>query len=84
MLMCMVYSLLSLQSWQLYVLLLDGEGGCNERQVIIHIIHSELQFPWKMFLAYITFVTNILILLLPEHLQTAVTHYQSIFRPMCI
>jgi hypothetical protein len=45
----LVYVVNSLPLWtlQLYVLLLNREGGCKKRQVVIHIIHSTLQFPSK-------------------------------------
>jgi hypothetical protein len=50
------------------VLLSNGECGSDKRQVVIHIIHSKVQFPSEMSLAYVTLVTTVLILLLLEHL----------------
>jgi hypothetical protein len=47
---------------------LNGEGGSDKRQVVIQIVHSKQQFPSNVSLAYITYVTTVLILLLPEHL----------------
>jgi hypothetical protein len=43
--------------------------------LIIHIVHSKFQFPSKVFLAYVTFVATVLILLLPEHFRMALVHY---------
>jgi hypothetical protein len=37
-------------------MLLNGEGGSDKRQVIIHIIYSKLHFSSKVFLAYVTFL----------------------------
>jgi hypothetical protein len=44
----------------------------------IHFINSKLQFHSKVFLAHIASVTNVLILLLLEHLRMAVICYGSI------
>jgi hypothetical protein len=53
-----------------------------KRRVVIHIILHKLQFSSEMPLAYVTFVTTVLILLLPEHIRIALVHYWSISRPM--
>jgi hypothetical protein len=46
------------------VSLLKWEDGSDRRQVVIHIFHSELQFPSEVFLAYVTFIITVLMLLL--------------------
>jgi hypothetical protein len=59
------------------------EDGSNKSQAVIHIIHSELQFPskYKVSLVYVTFVTTFVILLLPEHLRIALVRNHSISVP---
>jgi hypothetical protein len=56
----LVYVVNSLQTWQLYVLLLNGEGW----EAVIPSAHSKHQFPSKVSQAYATFVTKVLILLI--------------------
>jgi hypothetical protein len=60
---------------ELCILLLNWGGGGDKRQVVIHTVHSKLQFPSKVSLAYVAFVITVLTLLLPEYLQMALIHY---------
>jgi hypothetical protein len=62
----------------------EWEGGSDKRQVVIRIVHSKLQLPSKMSLAYITSVTTVLTLLLPEHLRMAPVRYRSVSGPMIV
>jgi hypothetical protein len=71
-------------SLSLYVLLLNGEGGSDKGQVAIDIVHPKLQFPSKVSLAYVTFVTTVLILPLREQLRMALVRYRSISGPLFI
>jgi hypothetical protein len=51
--------------------LLSGERSGDKRQVVIHMVHSKLQFLSEVSLAYVNFVTTVLIVLLSEHLWMA-------------
>jgi hypothetical protein len=61
-----------------------AEDGSDKGQVVIHDVHSKLQFPSTVPLAYVTFLTKVLILLLPEKLQMAIVCYQGISRPIIV
>jgi hypothetical protein len=57
------------------VLLFNGEDGIDKRQVVVHIVPSKLPFPSKVSLAFVTFVTTLLLLLLLDHLQITLDCY---------
>jgi hypothetical protein len=58
------------------------EGDSDKGQVGIHNVYSRIQFPSKGSLAKDTFLTKVLILLLPEYLQMVVVRYGRISAPM--
>jgi hypothetical protein len=72
-------TILTLQetSWRPCVSLLNGNDCDGKRQVVIHIVHSKLQFPSKVSPAYVIYVANVLILLLLRHFRMALVPYRT-------
>jgi hypothetical protein len=67
------YYLTAAENITMTAVLLNGEGGIDKRQAVVHIVSSSL--PFKVSTACVTFVTVVLIVPPPEHFQMTLVRY---------
>jgi hypothetical protein len=60
------------------VSLLNEKNCTSEAQVVIHIVHYEVQSPSEVTLICVTFAVKFLMLPLLEHFQEALVRYRNI------